>query len=42
VFIGGNVPLSGTSVSMTGDHGTLVLPRWFVHENGLREPNAVT
>jgi hypothetical protein len=38
VFIGSNVPLQGTTVRIAGDHGTLVLPRWFVRDHGLREP----
>ena len=38
VFIGANVPLAGTTVRSAGDEGALVLPRWFVRENDLREP----
>ena len=38
LFIGSNLPLTGTTVRIAGDHGTLVLPRWFVRDQGLTEP----
>ena len=35
VFIGRYVPLDGTTVRTAGDRGRLVLPRWFVEQQGL-------
>ena len=35
VFIGSNLPLQGTTVRSAGDQGTLVLPRWFVQDQGI-------
>jgi len=34
-FIGKYVPLEGTTVHRPGDRGRLVLPRWFVEQQGL-------
>ena len=38
VFIGSNLPLRGTTVRSAGDQGTLVLPRWFVQDQGIEVP----
>ena len=38
VFVGANVPLSGTTILKDGDHGRLVIQRWFVRDYGLQEP----
>jgi hypothetical protein len=35
VFIGRAVPQSGTTVRAKGDQGRLVLPKWFVIDQGL-------
>jgi hypothetical protein len=35
VFVGRNVPQAGTTVRLKGDHGRLVLPRWFVEDHRL-------
>ena len=32
VFVGRGVPLTGTTVGVTGEVGRLVLPRWFVEQ----------
>jgi len=34
-FVGGAVPLSGTTVAVVGQVGHLVLPRWFVEQEHL-------
>ena len=38
VFVGRNVPLSGTTIHRVGDCGRLVIPRWFVEDKGIPEP----
>ena len=38
VIVGRAVPLDGTTIRHVGDVGMLVLPRWFVEQNGLRSP----
>jgi hypothetical protein len=35
VFVGKYVSLPGTTIRMQGDRGRLVLPRWFVEQQGL-------
>jgi hypothetical protein len=35
VFVGKNVPQPGTTIRVKGDRGRLVLPRWFVQDQGL-------
>ncbi len=36
VFVGSAVPLKGTTVAIVGQVGRLVLPRWFVEQEGLK------
>lgn len=38
VYVGTAVPLAGTTIRLSGERGRLVLPRWFVQENGLTPP----
>ena len=38
VELGAVVPLAGTTVHIRGDVGRLVLPRWFVEQEGLAVP----
>jgi hypothetical protein len=35
VFVGLAVPQHGTTIRVKGDRGRLVLPRWFVQDQGL-------
>jgi hypothetical protein len=35
VFVGSAVPLEGTTVYLVGQVGCLVLPRWFVQQEGI-------
>ena len=35
LFVGSAVPLSGTTVLVVGQVGHLVLPRWFVEQEGI-------
>jgi hypothetical protein len=35
VFVGKYVPMAGTTIRAKGDRGTLMLPRWFVEQQGL-------
>jgi hypothetical protein len=35
VFVGSAVPLSGTTVTVVRQVGRLVLPRWFVEQEGI-------
>jgi hypothetical protein len=35
VFVGSAVPLDGTTVCVVGHIGRLVLPRWFVEQEGV-------
>jgi len=39
IFVGGLVPLDGTTVRLKGDRGNLVVPRWFAEHQGLRVPD---
>jgi hypothetical protein len=34
-FVGSAVPLKGTTVTVVGQIGCLVLPRWFVQQEGI-------
>jgi hypothetical protein len=36
VFVGSAVPLKGTTVTIVGQSGCLVLPRWFVQQEGIQ------
>ena len=35
VFVGSAVPLEGTTVGIVGQVGRLILPRWFVDQEGI-------
>jgi hypothetical protein len=35
LFVGSAVPLKGTTVGVVGQIGRLVLPRWFVEQEGI-------
>ncbi len=38
VFVGSALPLSGTTIRVAGNIGRLVLPGWFVIQEGLATP----
>ena len=38
VFVGRNVPMEGTTIRKPGDRGRLVIPGWFVRDQGIPEP----
>ena len=40
VFVGNAVAMKGTTAYRAGDVGRLVLPRWFVEDQGLPAPKS--